>query len=92
MKDRLTPERAEILALQALAWLAGRPEDIDRFLANSGLGAGELRHAAGQPHLLGAVLEFLLANEPLLLDFCQDNSTQVKAVHVARHQLEAACG
>ena len=92
MKDRITPERAEILALEALAWLAGRPEDIGRFLAVSGLAAADLRHAAGQADLLGSLLAFLLGNEPLLLDFCRDTSTSVKAVHMARHLLEAACG
>jgi hypothetical protein len=92
MTDHITPERAEILALEALAWVAGRPEAIDRFLAISGLGVHDLRQAAGNPDLLGSVLDFLLANEPLLLDFCQDASTSAKAVHMARHRLEASCG
>jgi hypothetical protein len=91
MKDRITPESAEILALKALAWLAGRPETIDSFLAVSGLDSGDLRQAAGDPGLLGAVLDFLLQNEPLLLDFCQDTSTTTKAVHFARHHLESPC-
>ena len=92
MKDRITPERAEILALEALAWLAGRPDDIGRFLTVSGLHAADLRHAAGQPDLLGSLLDFLLANEALLLDFCEDTSTSAKAVHVARYALESLCG
>ena len=92
MKDRVTPERAEILALEALAWLAGRPEDIGRFLNISGLEAADLRCAAGHPELLGSLLDFLLMNEPLLLDFCQDTSTTAKAMHMARHQLELSCG
>ena len=78
--------------MEALAWLAGRPEDIDRFLTVSGLDLADLRRAAGDPPLLGAVLDFLLANEPLLLDFCQETSTPAKAVHLARHQLESSCG
>ena len=91
MKDRITPERAEILALEALAWLAGRPDDIGRFLNVSGLDAADLRRAAGNPDLLGSLLDFLLANEPLLLDFCRDTSTSTKAVHIARHALESLC-
>jgi Protein of unknown function (DUF3572) len=92
MKNRITPERAEILALEALAWLAGRPDDIGRFLNVSGLGAADLRQAVGRPDLLGAVLDFLLTNEPLLLDFCRDASTSAQSVHMARHALESLCG
>jgi Protein of unknown function (DUF3572) len=88
MTDRISPETAEILALQALAWLAGRPDDIDRFLASSGLEAAELRRAAGEPHLLGSLLDFLLANEGLLLEFCQDASIPAQTVHLARYRLE----
>ncbi len=88
MTDRISPEAAEILALQALAWLVGRPEDIDRFLAGSGLDAGELRRAAGDRHLLESVLAFLLANEGLLLEFCQDASILAQTVHLARYRLE----
>jgi len=92
MKDRITPERAEILALEALAWLAGQPDVIARFLAASGLDADDLRRAASDRGLLGAILDFLLENEPLLLDFCKDTSTSAKVVHLARHHLESLCG
>jgi hypothetical protein len=88
MIARISPERAEILALEALAWLAGRPEDIDRFLAASGLTAGDLRRAAGEPGLLGSVFDFLLSDEPLLLEFCESASISSQAVHVARYRLE----
>ena len=89
MTDRISPETAEILALQALGWLAGRPEDIARFLAGSGLEAAELRRAASDPQLLGSLLDFLLANEPLLLEFCQDASIVPQSVQLARYRLEA---
>lgn len=92
MKDQITPERAEILALEALAWVAGRPDDIGRFLTVSGLDATDLRRAAGNRDLLGSVLDFLLADEALLLDFCRDASTPVKLVHIARLRLEVLCG
>ncbi len=91
MKDQITPESAEILALEALAWLAGRPETIDNFLAVSGLDAGDLRRAASERGFQGAVLDFLLQNEPILIDFCQDTSTAAKAVHLARQRLETPC-
>jgi hypothetical protein len=89
MKDRMTPEKAEILALEALAWLAGQPDGIARFLAVSGLEAADLRRAAGDRDLLGALLDFLLINEPLLLEFCRDASMPTQSIHQARFRLEA---
>ncbi|MBN9555374.1 MAG: DUF3572 family protein [Alphaproteobacteria bacterium] len=89
MNDRISSERAEILALEALAWLAGRPDDIDRFLAVSGLTAADLRRAAGEPELLASVFDFLLTNEPLLLEFCESASISFQTVHAARRRLEA---
>ncbi|MEP6831643.1 MAG: DUF3572 family protein [Rhizomicrobium sp.] len=85
----MTPEKAEILALEALAWLAGQPDGIARFLTVSGLEAADLRRAVGDRDLLGSLLDFLLANEPLLLEFCQNASMSPPAVHKARFLLEA---
>ena len=85
----MTPEKAEILALEALAWLAGRHDDITRFLAVSGMETTDLRRAAGERDFLVSLLDFLLANEPLLLDFCQDASMSPQAIHKARFAMEA---
>jgi hypothetical protein len=87
----MTPERAEILALEALGWLAGEPDGIDRFLAGSGLEPADLRRVAGDRDLLGSLLDFLLANEPLLLSFCETASTKPQAIHLARRRLETSC-
>jgi hypothetical protein len=89
MKAPISPERAEILALEALAWLAARPDDIGRFLTTSGLGEEELRRAAGDRELLGSLLGFLLQNEALLLEFCQDASIEPKSIHTALHRIES---
>ena len=85
----MTPESAEILALEGLGWLAGQEEGLDRFLAISGLDPASLRAAAGSPGTGLAVVEFLLANEPLLLAFCEATGTSPQAVHAARHRLES---
>ena len=84
----MTPEKAEILALEALAWLAGQHDGIGRFLAVSGLEAADLRQAAGERDFLVSLLDFLLANEALLLGFCRDASTSSHAVHKARFLME----
>ena len=49
-----------------------------------------LRQAAENPAQLGVILEFLLANEDLLLRFCENTSAAPKDVHAARWRLEEA--
>ena len=83
----MTPQKAEILALQGLSWLAGEPEDLQRFLRLSGLEPDSLRQAAGTPELNIAVLDFLLGHEEPLLRFCQSADVKAKDLHLARHVL-----
>ena len=54
---------AATLALLALAHVAGDEELGPRFLALTGMDAGELRARAGEPAVLAAVIEFLAARE-----------------------------
>jgi hypothetical protein len=83
----MTPENAEVLALEGLGWLAGQEDGIQRFLDQSGIDAATLRDAAGSPDMGVAVLDFLLANEDLLLGFCENAAISPKTLHLARHQL-----
>ncbi|MEM1065059.1 MAG: DUF3572 domain-containing protein [Pseudomonadota bacterium] len=62
---------AETIALQALAWIAEDEDLLPAFLAISGAEAGALREAAGDPGFLGAVLDFVLAEDPRVLAFCE---------------------
>ncbi len=52
-----------VIALQALAHVAGDPDLGPRFLDLSGLDAAGLRASAGDPALLSAVIDFLQARE-----------------------------
>ncbi len=83
----MTPERAEVLALEGLGWLAGQEDGIQRFLTQSGIDAADLRDAAGSREMAVAVLDFLLAHEDLLLPFCESLPVQSKQIHLARHAL-----
>lgn len=88
----MTPEKAEILALEGLGWLAGEPDSIDRFLALSGIDAADLRAAAGEPGTGVAVLDFLLAQDDLLLRFCESLGVEPRQVHAARQALAPVTG
>jgi len=90
MSKPQTRENAEILALEGLTWLAGQEEGFRRFLDLSGMDGGALRAAAGRPETGIAVLDFLLAHEDLLLEFCESAGVEPGALHLARHRLEGA--
>jgi len=83
----MTPNRAEVLALEGLGWLAGQDDGIQRFLTQSGIDADALRDAAGSPGMNVAVLDFLLGQEELLVAFCEATDVPAKDVHMARHVL-----
>ena len=68
----LSPEGAELLGLQALGWIAGRPDLAARFLAAAGASPEEMRARAADPEFLGFVLDFLLADEAALLAFARE--------------------
>ncbi len=88
LKPGKPSENAEILALEALAWLAGQEGGLERFLAASGSDPASLKAAAGDPGTARALLEFLLANEDLLLAFCESTSARPQAIHAALRRLE----
>ncbi len=67
----MTPNAAETLALQALAFVAADDRALQGFQATTGLDGDALRVRAGDRDVLAGVLEFLLNDERRLLLFCQ---------------------
>ncbi|MDH2325296.1 DUF3572 domain-containing protein [Cereibacter sp. SYSU M97828] len=65
-------EQAEKIAIGALAWLAAQPDLLPEFLASTGASADNLRHAALQPEFLGAVLDFILAEDARVVAYCDE--------------------
>lgn len=58
---------ADLIALQALAWVLGDQLRAERLLALTGLDADQLRARAGSPEILAATIDFLCNHEPDLL-------------------------
>ena len=83
----MTPERAEITALQALGFLAADEDRLARFLAASGIDAAALREQAGSRDLAVAILDFMLSDEVLLLEFCDHESIDPRNMLRMRHIL-----
>lgn len=67
--DTPSTSDAKSLAIKALAFLAGDPERLGRFLAITGLGPETIRKAATNPGFLVAVLDYLASDETLLVAF-----------------------
>lgn len=78
------PLDAETIAIQALGFLAGDMERLDRFLALTGLSPAGVREAAGEPGFLAAVLEHVSSDEALLMTFAANAGIEPQAVTRAR--------
>ena len=80
-------ESAEMLAIEALSWIAADAGQLDRFLALAGIGPGTLREAAADPAFLAGVLDFLLGHEPTVVAFAEAYGISPAAVAAARRAL-----
>ncbi len=77
---------AEIVAVQALSFVAGDPERLGAFLAESGIGPETLRKAAADPHFLASVLDFVMRDDATVKAFAatsQLHPTNIAAAHQA---------
>jgi Protein of unknown function (DUF3572) len=80
-------EAASALAIAALTFIAGDPERLGRFLALSGIGPESIRTAARDPGFLLGVLEHVVGDEALLVDFANANEIDPLDVERARRVL-----
>jgi hypothetical protein len=62
-------ETAEMLAVQALAFIVEDDGRLNGFIASTGIAAQSIRDAARDPNFLVGVLEYILADENLLIAF-----------------------
>jgi hypothetical protein len=83
---------AEIVAVQALSFVASEPERLGLFLAESGLGPETLRSAAADPEFLGAVLDFVLRDDAMVKAFAAASELDPTTVAAARQALEELPG
>jgi hypothetical protein len=72
---------AEIVAVQALGFIAGDPERLGLVLAESGIGPETLRTAAADPQFLASVLDFVLRDDATVKAFA--NVSQLHPTNIA---------
>jgi hypothetical protein len=80
-------EVAEIVAIQALSFVAGDPERLGLFLAESGIGPETLRTAAAEPHFLRHVLDFVLRDDATVNAFAAASELHPTNIAAARQVL-----
>lgn len=72
------------LAVTALGFIAGAPDELSRFLALTGIDSAAIRAAAAEPGFLGGVLAYIAGNERTLLAFAADAGIAPEEVEKAR--------
>ena len=80
-------EVAEIVAIQALSFLAGDPERLGAFLAETGIGPETLRSAAADPQFLASVLDFVLRDDATVKAFAEASQLHPTTIAAARQAL-----
>jgi hypothetical protein len=88
MRARSTND-AEALALSALAATLTDERRARRFLDLSGIDTEDLRRRAAEPVLLAALLRFLEAHEPDLIEVAKAIGVKPEELVAAREELEA---
>lgn len=71
------------LAIAALGYIAGAPEELSRFLALTGIAPDAIRAAAAEPGFLGGVLGYIAGNERMLLAFAAQSGIAPEEVEKA---------
>lgn len=69
---RLSRDEAETIALSAFAFITSDEERMSRFLAVSGLQPDTIRSAAADPGFFVGILDYVAADEPLLLALAKE--------------------
>lgn len=87
MRSRSTND-AEALALSALAAALSDERRARRFLDLSGIGTDELRNRAEDPAVLAALIRFLEAHEPDLIEVAEAVGVAPRDLVEARETLE----
>ena len=89
-KSQNHTEEAEILAINALGFLASDGERLQRFMDLSGLDVAAIRAGASKPAFLGGILDHLLGDESLLLIFAEEQQVRPERVAELRRKLPGA--
>jgi hypothetical protein len=80
-------EVAEFVAIRALSFIAGEPERLGLFLAETGIGPETLRKSAADPRFLASVLDFVLRDDATVKAFAAASELHPTNIAAAREVL-----
>ena len=86
-RDKQPGEVAEIVAIQALNFLAGDPVRLGAFLSETGIGPQTLRASASDPKFLAGVLDFILKDDDTVKAFATFSELPPATIAAAREAL-----
>lgn len=84
---QMNPEQAETVALQALVWILEDEDMTLRFLGTSGADLQALRQGADNPEVLCSVMDFILMEDSMVVEFARAVNMPPENVPVARYSL-----
>ena len=82
-----SPEAAETLALQALAWLSANDELMPVFMGSTGVSVDDLKTQAADPAFLASILDFITMDDQWVIAFCDALKLEYTAPMMARQVL-----
>ena len=83
----MTSEQAEIIAINALGWLARDQELMGVFAGSTGADLSNLKYLAADSDFLGSVLDFILMDDATVTGFCDDSGLSYEIPMQARQHL-----
>lgn len=83
----MSRDRAEVIALQAVSWLAGEDDLLPVFLGATGASEDDFRQGIGNEYFLGSVLDFILMDDAWIGGFCGAFALPMEAPSEARMAL-----
>lgn len=87
-------DRAEIIALNSLSFIAENEQYLAEYLNLSGLSIDRLKKSVSNPdtmpNILASIFDFLLHNEKYLLIFAEQNNIDPKDIQKARYSFPGA--
>ncbi|PHZ83650.1 DUF3572 domain-containing protein [Paremcibacter congregatus] len=66
----MNKEQAEIIALQALTYMATHEDILIAYLRLSGIAPEDLKNSAANPATLGSIIDYFLQDEKRLVALC----------------------
>ena len=76
--------------LQVVAHIAADEDTFQNFMTMTGMDIESLRASIDSLETIAAVLDFLLENENILIDFCRDHQISAEEIWRLRNQLPGA--